>query len=153
MDNSSDEYFMGLALEQARLAFEAGEVPIGAVAVMNNEVIAQTYNQVEENQLATSHAELLIINKVSKIISNWRLEDIEIYVTKEPCAMCAGALVNARVKRVIYGMSDPRSGGTGSALDITGFPGMLHNVIVQREVLDSECKELIQKFFKQVRKR
>jgi tRNA(adenine34) deaminase len=148
-----DEYFMLKALQQAEHAFEAGEVPVGAVAVKDNCIIARAYNQVEMLHDATAHAEILAMTGAANALNDWRLDEVDIYVTKEPCAMCAGAMVNSHVRRVIYGMPDPRSGGCGSALDVTGFKGMLWNVEVKPGVLELECRDIIQRFFKQVRDR
>jgi len=146
------EYFMRRALAQAENAAAEGEVPVGAVAVRENTIIASAYNQVECLQDATAHAEILVITQAAAYLKNWRLDDVDIYVTKEPCAMCAGAMVNSRVRGLFYGMCDPRSGCAGSALDITGFPGMLHSVNVIGGVLESESKAIVQNFFKRVRK-
>ena len=146
-----DEYFMRRALRQAEIAFAAGEVPIGAVAVKNGCVIASAANQVELLHDATAHAEMLVITAAANALNDWRLDEVEIYVTKEPCAMCAGAMVNSHVKRVIFGMPDPRSGACGSALDVSGFKGMLWNVEVKSSVLEIECRDIIQRFFKKVR--
>ena len=146
-----DEYYMRIALKQAEIAESQGEVPIGAIAVKDGNIIGRTYNQVELLKDATAHAEILVITQAEAAIENWRLDGVTIYVTKEPCAMCAGAMVNARVERVVFGLPDPRSGAAGSALDVTGFPGMLHNVSVTSGVLECECKEIIQRFFKSVR--
>ena len=146
-----DEYFMRIAMRQAEVAAEHGEIPVGAVAVRNGEILARAWNQVEMLKDATAHAEILVLTQTAAALGDWRLENVEIFVTKEPCAMCAGAMVNSRVKRVVYGMADPRSGAAGSALDVTGFPGMLHQVEVRGGVLDWECKELMQEFFRQVR--
>ena len=151
MNLFDDEYYMRKALMQAEIAFNAGEVPIGAIAVKDDLVIAKAHNQVEMLQDPTAHAEILLITQVAASLKNWRLEDVDIYVTKEPCAMCAGAMVNARVRKVIIGLSDPRSGGAGGGLDITGFEGMLHNVEVKNGVLEEECKNLIQSFFQKAR--
>ena len=148
-----DDYYMRRALFQAENAGIEGEVPIGAVAVKDNKIIASAYNQVEKLKDATAHAEILLLTQVSATLNDWRMEDITIYVTKEPCAMCAGAMVNARVKKVVFGMKDPRSGCCGTALDITGFKGMLHNVEAVGGVLEEECKMIIQEFFKTVRKK
>jgi tRNA(adenine34) deaminase len=148
-----DEYFMNIALRQAELAEQCGEVPIGAIAVKGNIVIARSYNQVEMLKDATAHAEILAITQASAFLDNWRLDDVTIYVTKEPCAMCAGAMVNARVGRLVYGMSDPRSGCAGSALNITNYEGMLHKLEVTGGVLEYECKTIIQEFFRKVRQR
>ena len=146
-----DEYFMRKALRQAEIAFAAGEVPIGAVAVKDNCVIASAANQVELLHDATAHAEMLVITAAANALNDWRLDEVDIYVTKEPCAMCAGAMVNSHVRRVIFGMPDPRSGACGSALDVSGFKGMLWNVEVKTGILELECRDIIQRFFKQVR--
>lgn len=147
-----DEYFMRRALVMAEAAAEAGEVPVGAVAVKDGEIIARSGNQVELLKDATAHAEILVITQAEAAIGDWRLDQIDIYVTKEPCAMCAGAMVNAHVRRVVYGMPDPRAGAAGTALDITGFKGMLWNVEVKSGVLELECRALMQQFFRRVRK-
>ncbi len=148
----SDEFFMALALEEARRAFDLGEVPVGAVAVANGEVICSAHNQVEGCNDATAHAEIGLIRKCSALRGDWRMEDVTIYVTKEPCAMCAGAMVNARVKKVVFGMSDPRCGGCGSsALNVVSFPGMLHCVETLCGVREEECRELCREFFRRVR--
>ena len=149
----SDEDFMRAALRLAEMAGEQGEVPIGAVAVKEGRIIAKGWNQVETLKDATAHAELLAMTAAAAAVGDWRLDGVTIYVTKEPCAMCAGALVNTRVDRVVYGMSDPRSGCAGSALDITGFPGMLHRVQVTGGILEEECKQIIRDFFLRVRTR
>ncbi len=146
-----DEHFMRTALRQAEYAAEQGEVPVGALAVMGGRILARAYNQVELLKDATAHAEILVMTQASAAIGDWRLENVDIYVTKEPCAMCAGAMVNARVRKVVYGMPDPRSGAAGSALNVTGFPGMLHNVEVTAGILEAECKALMQDFFRKVR--
>lgn len=152
-DFLNDEYFMRAALRQAEIAGSEDEVPIGAVAVKNGVVIARGWNQVERLKDATAHAELLAMTAAAAAVGDWRLDGVTIYVTKEPCAMCAGALVNTRVERVVYGMADPRSGCAGSALDVTGFPGMLHQVRVTGGVLEEECKAMIRTFFARVRKK
>ena len=146
------EYFMRRALVQAENAAAEGEVPVGAVAVKDNTIIASAYNQVERLKDATAHAEILVITQAAAALNNWRLDEVDIYVTKEPCAMCAGAMVNSRVRGLYYGLHDPRSGCAGSALDITTFPGMLHAVNVTGGVLEDECKAIIQDFFRKVRK-
>lgn len=148
-----DEHFMRAALRCAEKAADAGEVPVGAVAVLNGEVVAKAWNQVELLKDATAHAELLLVSSLSAVVKDWRLDGVDIYVTKEPCAMCAGAMVNARVRRVIFGMGDPRSGAAGGALNVTGFPGMLHRVEVKNGVLAEECASLMREFFRSVRAR
>ena len=141
------------ALAEAQNAFEAGEVPIGAVAVHGTRIIGKAFNQVESLKDATAHAEILALTQAAAALGDWRMEEVELFVTKEPCAMCAGACVNSRVKRVVYGLPDPRSGACGSALDVTGFPGMLWQVEVKGGVLADECGALIKEFFRQVRER
>ena len=141
------------ALAEAENAFAAGEVPIGAVAVHGTTIVGRAYNQVETLKDATAHAEILALTQAAAALGDWRMEEVELFVTKEPCAMCAGACVNARVKRVVYGLADPRSGACGSALDVTGFPGMLWQVEVKGGVLAEECGAIIKEFFRQVRER
>ena len=148
-----DELFMRKALEFARSSAEAEEVPIGAVAVMNGKIIGGSGNWVERKKSAQAHAEMLAMAEAAKAIGDWRLEEVTVYVTKEPCAMCAGAMVNARVARVVFGLPDPRSGCAGGALDVTGFSGMLHQVKTTGGVLEEECRALIQDFFRKVRKK
>ncbi len=151
---SDDERFMRRALIAAEEAALAGEVPVGAVAVHNNLVIAKSGNQVEMLKDATAHAEILVLTQAANHLGDWRMDEVDIYVTKEPCAMCAGAMVNARVRRVIFGLRDPRSGACGSTeLNVAQFPGMLHQLEVTGGVLEEESKALIQEFFKNVRQR
>ena len=149
----NDEYFMLRALAEAENAFAAGEVPVGAVAVKGTQIIGRAYNQVETLKDATAHAEILALTQAAAYLNDWRMDEVELFVTKEPCAMCAGACVNARVKRVVYGLPDPRSGCAGGALDITGFSGMLHQVKTTGGILEDECRNLIQDFFRKVRKK
>ena len=149
----TDEAFMRKALELAQKAADAGEVPIGAIAVLNGTVIGSSGNRVEEKKSAIAHAEILAMEEAAKYIGDWRLDNVTIYVTKEPCAMCAGAMVNARVERVVFGLPDPRSGCAGGALDITGFSGMLHQVKTTGSILEDECRSIIQNFFRKVRKK
>ena len=146
-----DDYYMRAALRCAQQAADAGEVPVGAVAVKDGLIIARSWNQVELLKDATAHAELMLIASLPQIVGDWRLDGIDIYVTKEPCAMCAGAMVNSRIRRVIFGMRDPRCGAAGTALNVTGFPGMLHNVEVTAGLMEEECKEMFQAFFRTVR--
>ena len=143
----TDEYYMSLALKEAKKAFDADEVPIGAVIVINDVVVARAHNQVETLNDATAHAEILAITQASSKINNWRMSDATLYVTKEPCAMCAGALVNSRCKRVVFAISDKRSGACGGGLDVTGFTGMLHQVETKSGVLETEALYILQTFF------
>ncbi|OQA85321.1 MAG: tRNA-specific adenosine deaminase [Lentisphaerae bacterium ADurb.Bin242] len=147
----NDEYFMRAALREAGKAERDNEVPIGAVAVKDGMVIARAWNQVELLKDATAHAEILVLTAASSALGDWRMDGVTIYVTKEPCAMCAGAMVNARVERVVFGLRDPRCGACGSALNVTSFPGMLHRVEVLGGVLELECGEQIRQFFRKVR--
>jgi tRNA(adenine34) deaminase len=146
-----DEAFMRRALKLAVEAGERGEIPVGAVIVHDGRIIARASNQVEMLHDATAHAEMVAITQAEAGLQNWRLSDCTLYVTKEPCAMCAGAMINCRLGRLVYGCHDPRSGAAGSALDITGFPGMLHQVQVTRGLLEEECLAVLQEFFQRRR--
>ena len=139
---------MRRALALARQAAQAGEVPVGAVVVCEDREVATAFNEVETRKDATAHAEILALRAASRAQGDWRLEDCTLYVTKEPCAMCAGALVNCRVGRLVFGVSDPRMGAAGSALLVTAHPGMLHRVPVTPNVCAEECRELLQEFFR-----
>ena len=147
----SFEEYMRLALEEAHLAAEEGEVPIGAVIEKDGVVIARAHNQVETQKQGTAHAEILAIRKASEAIGDWRLDGCTLFVTKEPCAMCAGAMVNCRISRVVFGCSDTRLGAAGSTLAITNTPNALHNVDVVSGVLEEECRTILQDFFRQRR--
>lgn len=147
-----DEYFMRKALKQAEKAAEEGEVPVGAVAVREGVLVAKAWNQMELLKDATAHAEILAITQASAAIGGWRLDGVDLYVTKEPCAMCAGAIVNSRIRRLIFGASDPKYGCAGSVLNVTAMPGALHRVEVRGGVLELECAEMLKKFFAKVRK-
>jgi tRNA(adenine34) deaminase len=147
----TNETFMRMALRLAESAFEAGEVPVGAVIVCDGNVIARAHNQVETLKDATAHAEVLAITQASSYLLDWRLTDTCLYVTKEPCAMCAGALVNSRIRRVVFGAADPRAGAAGSAMNVTRFNGHLHQVEVVSGVLQEECLDLLKVFFQEQR--
>lgn len=148
-----DEYFMTLALQEAEKALEIGEVPIGAVIVYENEVIASGYNLRETSQTTLSHAELLAIDEANKKIGSWRLEDCTLYVTLEPCAMCAGAIVQSRIPRVVYGASDPKSGCAGTLMNLLEEERFNHQVEVERGILETESSSMLRAFFKQLRRR
>jgi tRNA(adenine34) deaminase len=147
IDRSSDEFFMGEALRQARLAWETDEVPVGAVMVHQQRIVARAFNQVERLKDATAHAEMLAITQAAHAVGDWRLTGMTLFVTKEPCPMCAGALVLSRVARVVFGVADPRGGGAGSVFDITGQGGLNHKVSVVGGVRAQECRQLLQEFF------
>jgi tRNA(adenine34) deaminase len=125
---------------------------VGAVVVWDGRVIARAHNQVEMLKDATAHAEMIALTQASAAVGDWRLTECILYVTKEPCAMCAGAMVNARLGRLVYGCPDPRMGAAGSALRITDFPGMLHAVEVEGGVLEVECQAMLREFFRQRRR-
>lgn len=144
--------WMARALELAQGAAERGEVPVGAVLVDGSgRLVAASGNQVEGRKDGTAHAELLVLQEASRVLGEWRLTDCTLYVTKEPCAMCAGAIVNSRVGTLVFGAPDPRMGAAGSALDVTGFPGMLHRPVVRAGVLEGECAQVLREFFRQRR--
>lgn len=149
---NNEEYYMGIALDLAKKAYKKGEVPIGAVVVLNDKIIGKGYNRRNASGIATRHAEIVAIEKACKKIKDWRLENADIYVTLEPCPMCAGAIVNARIKKVYYGAAEPKSGGAGSAFDILGASGLNHKTECKGGVLGEECSNLIKNFFKSKRK-
>ena len=147
-----DLHFMGLALNQAKLAESEGEVPVGALIALNNEVISDSYNQKEMGPCATYHAEILAIEKASKLLNSWRLSDCTLYVTLEPCVMCAGALVASRIKRLVYGTKDPKAGAVGSILDLSANEKLNHKFEVTNNVLQPECSKILKNFFANRRK-
>ena len=142
-----DEHFMEEALRQARKAGARGEVPVGAVLVVEGRIITKTHNQVEELKDATAHAEMLAVTAAAGELEDWRLTDATVYVTKEPCPMCAGAMVLSRVKRVVYGVADPRGGAAGGALNLLQFDGLNHKCEVRGGVKSEECRDLLREFF------
>lgn len=150
---SGDEYYMHLAIKESMNAHNLGEVPVGAIAVYKDEVVAKSYNQIEILKDATAHAEMLLITQAAAFLKDWRLNEVTIYVTKEPCSMCAGAMVNSRLGRLVFGMKDSKYGAAGSALNITNFKGSLHQVNVTGGVLEKECLEVFQNFFRNLRNR
>ena len=139
IDLQSDQYFMGEALRQAARAFEAEEVPIGAVVVREGHIIARAFNQVELLKDATAHAEMLALTQAEEAVGDWRLADCSLFVTKEPCPMCAGAIVHVRLARVVFGAADPKAGAAGSLIDIFRLAGLNHHVDVFGGVLSEEC--------------
>jgi tRNA(adenine34) deaminase len=148
IDLTSDDYFMGEALRFARMAYEANEVPVGAVIVRDSKIIARAHNQVELLKDATAHAEILAITQAAHALGDWRLEGCTLFVTKEPCPMCAGATMLSRVKRLVFGVRDDRAGGAGSVFPITSAPGLNHNLEVQSGVKEIEARTLLQSFFR-----
>jgi tRNA(adenine34) deaminase len=144
---SSDEEFMRQAVELAEAAGKHGDVPIGAVVVLDSEVIGAAGNERELRGDPTAHAEILALRQASERLGGWRIEGSTIYVTLEPCPMCAGAIVLARVERVAYGASDPKAGAAGSILDVLSEPALNHKPLVEGGILAEECAELLSAFF------
>src|SRR5204863_4668396 len=140
----SDPYFMNEALRLARKAFENEEVPVGAVVVREGRIIGRAYNQVELLKDATAHAEMLAITQAEAAIGDWRLNDCDLYVTKEPCVMCAGALVHVRMRRVIFGCPYPRAGAAGGIINLLQMPSFNHQCEIMSDILRDECASLLQ---------
>ena len=142
-----DDYFMRLALREAERALIHDDVPIGAVVVRDGEIVAAAHNERELRQDPTAHAEVLALREAARAAGSWRLLDAAVYVTLEPCAMCSGAIVLARVARVVYGASDPKAGACGSVLDVLGEPRLNHRPAVAGGLLAQQCGELLSGFF------
>jgi len=147
IDLQSDHYFMGEALRMAARAYEAEEVPVGAVVVRDGRIIARAYNQVEMLKDATAHAEMLALTQAESEVGDWRLTDCTLYVTKEPCPMCAGAIVHVRLARVVFGASDAKGGAGGSAMNLLQFPTLNHRCDITCGVRVEECRGLLLDFF------
>src|SRR6266542_1940935 len=150
-ESLTDESFMREALRLANKAAAAGEVPIGAVVVCEGKIIARAHNQVELLKDATAHAEMLVLTQAEAAVGDWRLTDCDLYVTKEPCAMCAGALVHTRIRRVIFGCTDPCAGAAGSVINLLQMPGFNHRCDIASGVLQDECATIFQGFFRRRR--
>ena len=142
----NEKDYMNLALDQAKLAVDEGEVPVGAVVVMNGEVIATARNNREATADATGHAELLAIREACKTLGGWHLEKCELYVTLEPCPMCMGAIINSRMGRVVYGAKDAKAGACGSVLNMCAYP-LNHKPIVEGGFMKEECSKILTDFF------
>ena len=151
IDLGSDDYFMSQALRQAMRAYESDEVPVGAIVVHQSRIIARAFNQVETLRDATAHAEMLAITQAEAALGDWRLTDCDLYVTKEPCPMCAGALVHARLKRVIFGCSDSNGGAAGGFINLLQQPTLNHRCEVTSGVREEECGRLLKVFFSEKR--
>lgn len=145
------EKFMWQAIKEAQKAYSLGEVPVGAVIVKDNKIVARAYNRKETGKDTTKHAEILAIQKASKKLETWRLLDCEMYVTLEPCSMCAGAMIQSRLKKVYIGAMDPKTGACGSVLNLLQDYKFNHQVEVESGVLEMECEELLKQFFKELR--
>jgi tRNA(adenine34) deaminase len=143
-----DETFMQAALDEARLAASAGEVPIGAVVVKQGEIIARGQNRVLRDVDPSAHAEIVAMRAAAYAIGNYRLLDCELYVTLEPCAMCAGAMIHARLARVVYGAADPKAGAAGSVLEVLNHPKLNHKMALNSGILAEKCSEILKDFFR-----
>jgi tRNA(adenine34) deaminase len=153
IDLHSDHYFMGEAIRQAQRAFDADEVPVGAVVVRQGRIIARAFNQVETLKDATAHAEMLALTQAEVTVGDWRLTDCTLFSTKEPCPMCAGAIVHVRLARVVFGARDSKSGAAGSVLNLLQFPPLNHQCDLTVGVRETECQTLLRTFFAQQRTR
>jgi len=153
IDLQSDHYFMGEALRQAARAYEAEEVPVGVVIVREGRIVARASNQVELLKDATAHAEMLAITQAEAAVGDWRLTDCTLYVTKEPCPMCAGAIVHVRLRRVVFGAADPKGGAAGSVLNLLQMATLNHRCDITGGVREAECRALLRGFFQQQRTR
>jgi tRNA(adenine34) deaminase len=147
MNTESDEKYMKLAIEQARVAEKNGDVPIGAVIVFDKQIIGKAYNQREQLKDPTAHAEIIALTQAAAFLESWRLHGCTIYVTLEPCPMCAGALVLARIDRLVYGCDDPKTGAAGSLYNIVRDDRLNHRLEVTSGVLAEECAGILQDFF------
>jgi tRNA(adenine34) deaminase len=146
-DDAVDRRMMGLAIERAREAEQHGDVPIGAVVAREGEVLAAAGNERELRRDPTAHAEVLAIRTAAEALGGWRLAETTLYVTLEPCAMCAGAIVLARIPRVVFGAADPKAGAAGSVLDVLAEPALNHRPQVTGGLMEAECAELLRDFF------
>lgn len=153
MTDFTPEYYMKVALKEAEKAYKKDEVPIGAVIVKGGKVIARAHNLRESSNQAIAHAEILAIQKACKKLGAWRLENCDLYVTLEPCAMCTGAIINSRIKNLFIGAMDLKSGTVGSKLNLLKDYKFNHTVDVQTGILQEECSNILSEFFKDLRKR
>ena len=147
------EKFMKEALKEAKKAYDKLEVPVGAVIVKNGKIIARSHNLKETKKDTTKHAEILAIEKASKKLGAWRLLDCDMYVTLEPCSMCAGAIINARIKKLYIGTLDDKTGAAGSVLNLFEDYKFNHNVEIEKGILEKECEKILKEFFKDLRKK
>ena len=149
---TKDEHYMQEALRQAHEAYEEDEVPVGAVIVYKDKIIARAHNQIKTLKDPTAHAEMIAITQAASFLENERLNDTVMYVTIEPCAMCMGAIVLARIKQLVYGADDEKAGACGSIIDLSSNKNLNHKIKVKRHILKEEAKDLIQAFFKEKRR-
>ena len=153
MELQEKEFFMREALKEAQKAYDQAEVPIGAVVVLNGEIIGRGHNLREKEQDATLHAEIKAIRQANQHLGSWRLEDCELFVNLEPCPMCSGAMILARMKKVVFGAFDPKAGTAGTFMNLLQDSRFNHQVEVEQGILEDECKEILQQFFKGLRER
>jgi tRNA(adenine34) deaminase len=147
----TDLDFMTSALDEARLAAEAGEVPIGAVVVRDSEIVARGQNRVLRDLDPTAHAEIIALRAAATAVGNYRLNGCALYVTLEPCAMCAGAMIHARIDRLVFATADPKAGAAGSVLKVLNHPQLNHKMVVEQGILGEESAELLRRFFRERR--
>ena len=150
--NKAQEIFMKEALKEAKKAYDKLEVPVGAIIVKDGKVIARAHNVKEEKKDTTKHAEIIVISKASKKLESWRLMDCEMYVTLEPCSMCAGALINARIKKVYIGTMDEKTGACGSVFNLLKDYTFNHTVEIETGILQEDCESMLKNFFRELRK-
>lgn len=150
---TQDEIYMKQAIMQAKKAYAREETPIGCVIVYGDKIIARGYNKRNEKKNVLAHAEILAINKASRVIGDWRLEECTMYVTLEPCPMCAGAIVQARIPRVVVGSMNPKAGCAGSVMNLLQTPGFNHQVELTTGVMGEECSMLMSNFFQELRQK
>lgn len=150
---TTDEKYMREAIKQARKAAKIDEIPIGCVIVYDDKIIARGYNRRNTDKSTLAHAEIIAIRKAAKVIGDWRLEDCTMYITLEPCPMCAGAIVQARIPRVVVGAMNPKAGCAGSVINLLQMDGFNHKAELTSGVLVDECRTMLQDFFKEMRKR
>jgi tRNA(adenine34) deaminase len=148
---NADQEWMRLALEQAHLAAQAGEVPVGAVVIKNGEILGRGHNRTLLENDPTGHAEIIALREAAARLGNYRLNGCEMYATIEPCAMCAGAMIHARLARLVYGAADPKAGAAGSVVQVLNHPRLNHKVDVTFGVLEQECSEVLKRFFRERR--
>jgi tRNA(adenine34) deaminase len=151
--DKTHEYYMQFAIEQAKLAEKIGEVPVGAVLVQNDQLIASAHNQPISNNDPTAHAEIQLLRAAGKQLNNYRFSDTTLYVTLEPCTMCLGAMIHARVSRIVFGAYDQKTGVCGSCTDLSTSKCFNHTIAIEGGVLANDCKQLLQQFFKNRRKK
>ena len=148
---TKDEKYMLEAIKEAKKAESKDEVPVGAIIVLNDKIIARAHNLKENSQIAINHAEVLAINKANKKLSSWRLIDATMYVTLEPCLMCAGAIIQSRIKKVVYGAKDLKAGAIESIININDIKTINHHIEVTRGILEEQCSSIISNYFKNKR--